>query len=171
MTESTEETVEEERQLVNAMEGESLLELKKTSAEVTLPLTLEDKELIVDLLKYTIEEDGRGMAAIQLGEAKRIFVFEKPAGSGRLQVVVNPVVHQMQGARRRVEGCFSFPGLSVLVQRPADIIVSYHDETGALIENEDLSGNTGQTFLHEFSHLEGITMLDASRYGKPVGRV
>jgi len=162
----------ESRRLINALdnEGDGFLELKKVSQDVKLPLSRDDKNLIIDLLTFTIDNDGRGMAAIQLGEAKNIFVMEKPTGSGRLQVVVNPVVHSVSGKRNRVEACFSFPGLQVVVQRPSDIVVSYYDENGELTENERLSGNTGQTFLHEYCHLLGLTMMDESKYGRPLGR-
>jgi peptide deformylase len=166
-----EENIEEtsERKLVSIFDGDGPIILKKISKEVELPLSTDDLELIGDLLKYTIEQGGKGMAAIQFGEDKRIFVFENPAGSGRLQVVINPEIHRMSGKRTRLEGCFSVPfsnSVGVKVSRPSDIVVSYWTEENDQIQNEQLGGNTSQTFLHEYSHLEGLTMLDSSKYGK-----
>lgn len=163
---------EEGHKLVNVFEDATgILDLKKVSESIDLPPSREDQELMVDLLQYVIDHDGLGMAAVQLGENKRIFVFEKPAGTGNLQVVVNPVIHSMSGNRKRIESCFSFPNVRVMMQRPADIVVSYHDEHGELVANESLSGNTGQVFLHEYSHLDGITLMDKSKFGNPLGTV
>jgi peptide deformylase len=163
----TEET--NKKSLVTIFDSDGALALKKASNPVSLPLSTSDRDLIGDLIKYIIQENGLGMAAIQLGEEKNIFVFEKPAGTGRLQVVINPVIHSMSGKKARVENCFSVPlgpGVGVRVKRPANIVVSYHDEDGNKIERESISGQSAQIFLHEFCHLLGLTMMDSSKYGR-----
>lgn len=141
----------------------------KSTEEITFPLTDDVKVIIASLELYSAINAGRGMAAIQLGHQKRLFVMEKPAGSGRFVTIINPSIISISSKKRqRPEACFSVPlsdGIGVVVERPASVKARYQDSAGTTII-EELTGNNAQTFLHEYSHLEGFTMLDSSKYGK-----
>lgn len=156
-------------------EKNKMLHIK--SKEVTFPLDEKDKKMIQDALKYLemsqIDEytekynlrPGMGLAFIQLGIPKRIFVIcnETEDGSFEKYVVINPkmishseeLIYVEEG-----EGCLS-------VNRPVDGIVpryarakiEAYDENGDLYTyrvREDLS----VAFQHEMDHLDGILFVD-----------
>lgn len=143
--------------------------LRQVSKSIELPITSHIRQLADDLIQYTKERHGRGMSAIQFGEAVRMFAFEAPAGSGRIRIAINPVIHSMTGRRIRAESCFSIalpPYTAVLVRRPSNVVASYYDHEGTFYDRDRMTGNTAQTFLHEFAHLEGFTFLEDSKYGR-----
>lgn len=154
---------------INQDNGFSLL--KQISGEVSLPLSDEDRNLVTDMLTFVSNNNGLGMAAIQFGIPKRMFVFKDTDSRGRFKIAINPVIHSMSGNQCHIEGCFSIPLpplVGVMVKRPTDISVSYYDEHNVFYEHQHLSGSTAQIFLHEYAHLEGISIMEDSKYGKHV---
>jgi peptide deformylase len=61
--------------------------------------------------------------------------------------------------KKEKEGCLSFPGLSVTIDRHASIDVEFYDENGNRQE-ATLDGLTAQAFQHELDHLNGVRMID-----------
>ena len=61
------------------------------------------------------------------------------------------------------EGCLSFPGLWLNVDRPTEIIAAYQDIKGAWNEIK-IEGYMAKCFQHEFDHLHGVCYTD--RVGK-----
>ena len=127
----------------------------------------ETKRLIDDLVETMRAAGGAGLAAPQVGVPLRIFVVEvrnnprypyKPPIP--LRVLVNPVVRPL-GARTfpSYEGCLSVPNLRGLLDRHADVEVSYLDRDGAEVV-ERVAGLSAGTFQHELDHLDGILFLD-----------
>ena len=100
---------------------------------------------------------GIGLAAPQIGVLKQVFVLKfGPIPT----VVVNPIIlWESAETSTMKEGCLSFIGSYVNVTRPSAIKVAYQDETGHP-HDEDLDGIRAAAFLHEFQHLNGITILD-----------
>lgn len=97
--------------------------------------------------------NGWGLAAPQLGINKRVFAFLK-------EVAFNPeIVEQSEIQELVVEGCLSYPNLWVSVKRPKLISVRYYTEDNKLVERE-LDHVESRVFLHEYDHLDGITMID-----------
>lgn len=73
---------------------------------------------------------GRGIAAPQIGEARRVLVIEAPA-LGFSDGPVNPVVRSASPEAQQVwDFCFSFPDLVGQVARSRRITVEYHDPGG-----------------------------------------
>lgn len=151
--------------------------LRIKSKDATFPLSDKDKKLIKDALKYLemsqneeYEEKynlrpGMGLAFIQMGVPKRIFVICDEVEDGKFDkyVIINPkmvshseeLIYVEEG-----EGCLS-------VNRPVDGIVpryarakiEAYDENGDLYTyrvREDLS----VAFQHEMDHLDGILFVD-----------
>jgi len=127
----------------------------------------ETKRLIDDLVETMRAAGGAGLAAPQVGVPLRIFVVEVrnnpryPYKPGiPLRVLVNPVVRPL-GARTfpSYEGCLSVPNLRGLLDRHADVEVSYLDRDGAEVV-ERVTGLSAGTFQHELDHLDGILFLD-----------
>lgn len=129
-------------------------------------------ELIQALKDYTVENEGLGMSAVQLGVLRRVFVMRKPWSTDNLLVVINPEVKNASGKSKKVEGCFSIPmpdNIGAYVERPSQINVEYYDERGE--KHEDLFvGMDARVFLHELSHLDGeLIVNDKMKYGKFLG--
>ena len=124
------------------------------------------RELIQALKEYIIENDGLGMAAVQLGVLRRVFVMRKPWQTDNILVVINPKVTSAHGKSKKVEGCFSIPmpdNVGAYVERPSQINVEYYDERGE--KHEDLFvGMDARVFLHELDHLNGKLMVDEPHF-------
>lgn len=95
---------------------------------------------------------GLGLAANQCGVAERMFVI----GTDEFQLVcINPKVIAQGEIVKDKEGCLSFPGLFLSVERPQWIEVEFIDEFGE-IKQARLEGLSARCFLHELDHLNGV---------------
>jgi peptide deformylase len=114
-------------------------------------------------LKMTMKlYGGIGLSANQCGVSERMFVI----GTDEFQMVcINPkVIKKSETAVKNREGCLSYPGLFLSIDRPDWIDVEYTDEFGNTKEGR-LEGVSAQCFLHELDHLNGIKFVT---YAKPV---
>jgi len=114
----------------------------------------------IDILKGMAEamyrNRGIGLAAIQIGIAKRIVVMD--IGSGLLKMV-NPEIVSKSAASFMEEGCLSVPGRLVEIQRPEKVSVSFLDENSRhLLKNFD--GLAAKAIQHEIDHLNGKLIID-----------
>ena len=94
------------------------------------------------------EKNGLGLAAPQIGVNKRVFVM---GNQQRSYICVNPEITNSSGLERDQEGCLSFPGLWLNVERPATITVKYQDIIGRIQEHE-FTGLPARVFQHELDH-------------------
>ena len=123
--------------------------------------------LIDDLIDTMRHANGAGLAANQIGVARRIAVIEvadnprypyKPAVP--LTVIVNPVIEPLDDELVEVnEGCLSVPDLRGSVARHVNIRVRWLDREG-VPHDEVQRGLTAGTFQHECDHLDGVLFLD-----------
>lgn len=151
--------------------------LRKTSKEVTFPLSKQDKDLInrcIDHLTYSQIEKyekkynlrpGMGLAFPQLGLLKRIIVivYEVDDGVFENYVFINPEItsNSVEMIAAEVgEGCLSVNReVEGHVPRYARVTVEGYDVDGNKIKvraREDLS----IAFQHEIDHLNGILFYD-----------
>jgi peptide deformylase len=104
---------------------------------------------------------GIGLAANQVGELKRMIVFElHPREEGRKpSVLINPEIVLSEGEITREEACLSVLDFSAEVTRKAHVKVRGVDRHGKPldIEAEDLLAICLQ---HEIDHLNGILFID-----------
>ena len=117
-----------------------------------------DQQVIADL-KDTLEsrkKSALGISAPQLGYMKRAFII---AIDGQPHIFCNPVILMKSNVEwTRHEGCLSFPHLNgVKVTRPMAIQGTAQSATGGE-RCLDLEGLVARVFLHEFDHLNGITI-------------
>lgn len=111
------------------------------------------KSLAEDLIREKSEKQALGLAANQIGKSLRVFAFMD-------EVAFNPKVLQgTETSEVMKEGCLSFPGLWVQVERPLLVEVEYQTEDGTVIKR-GLNELETRVFLHELDHLNGITMVD-----------
>ncbi len=174
-TETT--TTEEEEQkfrLRVIVSDQDVITLRKKSDPVVFTigdsigdafLDSDTQELIQALKDYVVEHDGFGMAGVQLGVTKRVFVMRQPFNSDRIITIINPKLIRGNGHSIKAEGCFSVPNLpenvkGARVKRMSRIFVDYADEEGTYHEDEMFVGMDARTFQHELDHLDGFLMLD-----------
>lgn len=98
---------------------------------------------------------GLGLSANQVGLNLRAFVIGND--DFRMNVFNPEIVKVSDEMILMEEGCLSFPGVFLKVQRPTTIKVRYQNAKGELTE-EDYNGLTARIFLHEYDHMQGITM-------------
>jgi len=107
------------------------------------------------MIETMYEAPGVGLAAPQIGVAKRMFVFD--IGDGP-EVMVNPKLVESSGTWEYQEGCLSVPGYYFHITRPAFARATGQDLDGNPIEfaGDELLGRVLQ---HETDHLDGRLLL------------
>ena len=117
------------------------------------------KKIVAEMKSVMFRLRGVGLAAPQVGIAKR-FMLVCPTGQpGDEEAVFNPVVLEADGREVGEEGCLSFPGLYGDVPRATNIKVRYRDIQWREREME-LEGFVARVFLHELDHLDGRVFID-----------
>lgn len=108
--------------------------------------------LIDDMKETMYQENGVGLAAVQVGILKRVVVID--VGDGMMELV-NPEITDKSGEQREIEGCLSLPGKSGVTLRPMKVQVKAQDRNGKwhIYTGEGLKA---RAFCHEIDHLDGI---------------
>ena len=102
---------------------------------------------------------GVGLAAPQVGIAKR-FMLVSPSGEpGEETVVINPEILAKEGSEEMEEGCLSFPAMYGIIERATKIHVRFRDLDWKERELH-MEGFLARVFLHEFDHLNGVVFID-----------
>ena len=120
---------------------------------------------IIDAMLETVKhEQLSGLAAVQVGIHKRIFLMDISSYYGKkmpMYIVINPEFSNPSEEKWvEVEGCASIPvGARIPVERPKAIKMKYLDYDGNPQEIE-ADGWLARGFLHEADHLDGITGLN-----------
>lgn len=137
-------------------ENHPMLKVQIPEYKSALPNSIMD--LLVKRLKMTMKlYGGIGLSANQCGVFERVFVI----GTDQFQIAcINPrIVTKAPSTIKESEGCLSYPGLYVKIDRPDWVEVEFTDETGALKQMR-LEGVTARCFQHEFDHMNGIRMVE-----------
>lgn len=133
--------------------------------QISAPVEHFDAELrtlLDDMLETMYEAPGIGLAAIQVGVAKRIVVMDiaKKDEERAPRFLVNPqIVWASEELSSYNEGCLSVPEYFEDVQRPARIRLRHQDRDGAWLEYE-ADGLLATVVQHELDHLEGGLFID-----------
>jgi peptide deformylase len=127
-------------------------------------ITDEIRALYRDLVDTMYAHNGVGIAAIQIGEPVQMFLIEAAvAGGGEADdpvAFINPeIVWTSDEVERADEGCLSFPGIYVPVERPARARVRAMNLDGEIFELEG-EGLLARAFQHEHDHLTGKLLVD-----------
>lgn len=117
------------------------------------------ENLIKDMAETMYDAPGIGLAAPQIGVAKRVIVFDTGEG---LQVLLNPSVQEKGEDVEGKEGCLSVPGRERLIERPAHILLEAMDMDGKW-STYTFEGLEARVVLHEIDHLEGRLIVDQGR--------
>jgi peptide deformylase len=134
--------------------GEPVLE--KLAEEVTDFDTPELQTLIDDMFESMYAAKGVGLAAPQIGIAKRIAVIDLSVAEDPKQkiVLINPEIIGKEALQTGEEGCLSLPGFREQVTRPNKVTVRAWNVKG---ESFETSGEEllARAFCHEIDHLNG----------------
>ena len=131
------------------------------------------RELINEMkqtLLATIDPEGVGLAAPQIGKNLQIFIT-RPKIKSPITVFINPVIQARGDANEerkkeeprvskkkkdaQLEGCLSLPSIWGEVKRSQIIELSYLDENGKPHKRK-FSGFIATIIQHEYDHLNGI---------------
>lgn len=129
------------------------------------------RETVYRLLASMYLEPGCGLSANQVGLDQSIFVTDvdyrrEVDDQGKAhyfnmkpRVFINPRFISKNGKQMCNEGCLSFPGLVVQVERAKDVVIEFENLLGEKRELE-ASDFFADCLQHEADHLDGVTFLD-----------
>jgi len=134
--------------------------LERPAEAVTEFDTPELNQFLEDMFESMYAAKGVGLAAPQIGVARRIAVIDCSVGEDPAQkiVLINPQIIHIEGKQKSEEGCLSIPGFREEVSRPKRVTVRAQNAKGETFEQtgEDL---LARAFLHETDHLFGKLYL------------
>lgn len=133
--------------------GDPLLE--KPAASISV-FDGELRKLVEDMFESMYAAHGVGLAAPQIGIAKRIAVIDvtfKEDPAARI-VLINPEIIHSEGRLTSNEGCLSLPEFREKVTRPRKVTARAQNLEGKTFEvsGEDL---LARALVHETDHLNG----------------
>jgi peptide deformylase len=120
------------------------------------------RKLVEDLFETMYDAPGIGLAAIQIGVAKRVVTMDlsKREDNHEPQVFINPeITWKSEETSKYEEGCLSIPEYYEEVERPAKVKVKYLDLEGKTHEIE-ASGLLATCLQHEIDHTNGALFID-----------
>ena len=120
------------------------------------------KQLVEDMFDTMYDAPGIGLAAIQIGEPRRIVTMDlaKKDEPKEPQVFINPELVSKSGDKNtHEEGCLSIPEYYEEVERPASVTVKYLDADGKA-QQVEATGLLATCLQHEIDHLNGVLFID-----------
>ena len=152
--------------------------------QISKPVEVVDdavRALMDDMLETMYAAPGIGLAAVQIGDLRRVVVMDMHDGDlpeGDVQLVdeggreveddrrsnprffANPqILWSSDELFQYEEGCLSLPEYFDTVERPARIRITYLDRHNQRVE-EEIDGLYAVCFQHELDHLEGVLFID-----------
>ncbi|MFA4995542.1 MAG: methionyl-tRNA formyltransferase [Patescibacteria group bacterium] len=153
-----------------------ILKIKKTNdpilrepVEKVVDFGFEFQKFIDDMVETMHKKNGVGLAAPQVGESKNVFIcgFEGDKDnederkiSFPLTVICNPKITNFSSKKcKMVEGCLSFPGMELIINRPEAVTIQGQDRYGKNIEIK-ADGLYARAIQHEYDHLNSTLLID-----------
>ncbi|WP_272859554.1 peptide deformylase [Paracoccus stylophorae] len=136
-----------------------LRDISRPAGEMSGP---ELRDLARDLVATMYRAGGRGLAAVQIGVLRRVFVMDAgwKEGAARPLVMLDPrIVRRSDRVAPGEELCLSIPGRPVTVTRPAEVEVIWFDLDGRR-QRASLDGAAARVAQHEADHLDGRLIVD-----------
>ena len=118
------------------------------------------RQLCDDMFESMYAANGVGLAAPQIGVARRLAVIDVTVGKNpeaRL-VLANPEIIHIEGEQREEEGCLSVPGFRGNVARPQYVTIRAQGSAGTSFEMNG-EGLLARAFCHEIDHLDGVLFI------------
>ena len=134
--------------------------LREPTSEVKLPLSPEDQVIIDQMIDTMNKNKGIGLAANQVGYARRIFVMDTSNDRNSPQIFINPVIEKR--AKEKLtdeEGCLSCPQKLVDVRRPIYVGLRWFCRHGEE-QYKTFYHLPARVVQHEMDHLDGKLIID-----------
>ena len=125
-------------------------------------ITADLRTLVDDMFETMYKAPGVGLAAIQVGVAKRVVTIDtaKKDEPKKPQVFINPeIVWVSEEKNTYEEGCLSIPEYYEEVERPTQVKVRYLDLDGKTQEVE-ATALLATVLQHEIDHTNGVLFID-----------
>ena len=119
------------------------------------------RKLLDDMLETMYAASGIGLAAVQIGVARRLVVMDVAGTQPREPLfLVNPeIIWSSEETNEHEEGCLSIPDAAGVVTRPAEVAVCFLDREGTRREKQ-CDGLLATCIQHEIDHTNGILFID-----------
>ena len=138
-------------------------ENNKTLRQRSLPVKHIDadvRSLIEQMKKVMEQNNGVGLAAIQIGEPTRIIICEI---DDKFYTFINPeIIKSFPETLVTEEGCLSLPNIYGEVERPKKISLQAINFDGKKIKIK-VFGLLARVIQHEIDHLDGILFIDKAK--------
>ena len=171
------------RRILTIDNAADLAVLKQVSTPVEGPVTDEVRGLMTDMLDTMYDAPGIGLAAVQIGDTRRVIVMDLGDKGGEAcdtdpaemddearakweaerrnpRYFVNPeILWTSEETLPYEEGCLSIPDYFDAVERPARARIRYLNYQGETVE-EECEGLYAVCIQHEMDHLNGVLFID-----------
>ncbi len=145
----------------------------ETKSEPVTNFDEELKQFVRDMHETMDAAGGIGLAANQVGAARRVLVIHIPWSDNRYDdqeetkeawhdqrwTFINPVIKKKVGKIRWQEGCLSFPEIFEFVDRASEVWVEAQNEHGETFEVH-ANGLFSVCIQHEIDHIDGIVFIN-----------
>jgi peptide deformylase len=129
----------------------------RTESEPVIEVELTDiLSYIPEMIKIMNAEGGVGLAANQVGIAKRFFIIKLDE---EVKLIINPTILEIGNTSKYEEGCLSIPGASAETYRARYIKIKYKDNSFNDVEQE-FNGLAAIAIQHEIDHINGKLYID-----------
>ena len=121
-------------------------------------------KLVADMTDTMYAANGAGLAAIQVGDHRRLFIIDAAIGGGAEgdppRVFIDPQITWLSSETEATEeGCLSFPGIYLDVKRSLRATIQATGLDGARFEIT-AEGLYARALQHENDHLTGKLLVD-----------
>jgi len=134
--------------------------LREPTSEVKFPLSAEDQVIIDQMIDTMYRNNGIGLAANQVGYARRIFVMDTSNDRDSSKIFINPTIERK--AKNKItaeEGCLSCPNQFADVRRPEYVGLTWICRHGKK-QYKTFYHLPARVVQHEMDHLEGKLIID-----------
>ncbi len=135
-------------------EGDEILRKKSRPVDEITPRII---RLLDDMYETLEDIGGAGLAAVQVGVLRRLFIVIDE--NSKLYELINPEIVKTEGEQEEIEGCLSLPGKWGYVKRPAKVTIRALDRHGKM-QTYTGEGLLARAFCHENDHLDGTIYTD-----------
>jgi peptide deformylase len=136
--------------------------LREPTSEVKFPLSSEDQVIIDQMIDTMYRNNGIGLAANQVGYARRMFVMDTSTDRNSPKIFINPVIEKR--AKEKIteeEGCLSCPTRLVEVRRPQYVGLKWFCRHGEE-QYKTFYHLPARVVQHEMDHLDAKLITDLS---------
>jgi len=133
----------------------------RAKAATVMDIDGEMQALIDGMIRTMYAAPGIGLAANQVGDLRRVIVFDRHPGKDDRSpfVLINPEIVDGEGKMVHEEACLSVVDFSAEVTRMARVSVTGFDRDGKPV-NIDAEGLLAICLQHEIDHLNGTLYID-----------